>query len=436
MIAATEDQGYDDATDRLGFAMSAYDVLIVGGGHGGAQTAIALRQRGFEGSVAVIGEEPELPYERPPLTKDYLSGAKDFPRLLIRSAESWAERRIDMLTGRRVTGVDPAARTVTTGDGSHVGYGSLVWAAGGHPRRLTCEGHDLAGVHAVRTRADVDRLAAELPTTEHVCVVGGGYIGLEAAAVLRKLGKPVTLLEAQDRVLARVAGVALSRFFEAEHRAQGVDVRLGAKVEALVGARGRVGGVRLAGGEVIACGMVIVGIGIVPAVEPLVAAGAEGGDGVAVDAHGRTSLPHVYAVGDCARHANAFADGLPLRLESVQNANDMAATVARAIVGAPQAYHAVPWFWSDQYDLKLQTVGLSAGHDGEVVRGDPASRSFSVIYTRGARVVALDCVNAVKDYVQGRALVVGGAAPDPDRLADTQRPLKDIATEAAPLAAG
>ena len=412
--------------------MSTYDVLIVGGGHGGAQTALALRKHGFEGAVAVLGEEPELPYERPPLSKDYLSGAKDFPRLLIRSAEAWSERRVDMLVGRRAVAVDPVARVVTTGDGERIGYGSLVWATGGRPRRLSCEGHDLAGVHAVRTRADVDRLAAELAATDHVCVVGGGYIGLEAAAVLRKLGKSVTVLEAQDRVLARVAGVALSRFFEHEHRAQGVDVRLAAKVDALVGGDGggRVVGVRLADGEVIACGMVIVGIGVIPAVEPLLAAGAEGGDGVSVDAHGRTSLANVYAVGDCARHANAFADNLPIRLESVQNANDMAAVVARTIAGAPQPYHAVPWFWSDQYDLKLQTVGLSAGHDGEVVRGDPASRSFSIVYTRGGRVVALDCVNAVKDFVQGRALVVAGAAADPHRLADTGRPLKDIAAEA------
>ena len=204
-------------------------------------------------------------------------------------------------------------------------------------------------------------------------------------------------------------------------------MRLGAKVGALVGAGGRVSGVRLAGGEVVACGMV--GIGIVPAVGPLLAAGAEDGDGVSVDAHGCTSLPGVYALGDCARHANAFADGLPVRLESVQNANDMAAVVALALTGAPEPYRATPWFWSDQYELKLQTVGLSAGHDGEVVRGDPASRSFSVVYNRAGRVVALDCVNAVRDYVQGRALVVSGAQADPRRLADAATPLKDLARE-------
>jgi 3-phenylpropionate/trans-cinnamate dioxygenase ferredoxin reductase subunit len=408
-----------------------FDVVIVGGGHGGAQAAIALRQHGFAGSIAIVGEEPDLPYERPPLSKAYLAGSKPFERLLIRPAAFWDERQVAMLGGRRVVAVDPAGHRVTTADGEAIGYGQLVWTAGGHARRIACAGHDLAGVHAVRSRADVDRMIAELPATGRVCVIGGGYIGLEAAAVLAKLGKRVTVLEAQDRVLARVAGPALSRFFESEHRAHGVDLRLGAAVEAIEGEGGRVGDVRLADGGTIACDMVIVGIGIVPAVEPLLAAGAEGGNGVAVDPHGRTSLPDVYALGDCALHASPFADGAAIRLESVQNANDMAATVARAITGDPAPYHAVPWFWSDQYDLKLQTVGLSAGHDAEVVRGDPAGRSFSVIYLKGGRVVALDCVNAVRDYVQGRALVLAGTRADPAAIADGDVPLKELAASAA-----
>jgi len=403
------------------------DVVIVGAGHGGAAAAIALRQRKFAGSIAVLGAEPDLPYERPPLSKEYLAGDKPFERLLIRPASFWAERGVAMLTGREVVAVDPAARTVTTADGEAIGYGALVWATGGSPRRLTCTGHDLIGVHAVRTRADVDRLAGELPATTRVCVVGGGYVGLEAAAVLRKLGKAVTVLEAQTRVLARVAGAALSDFFHAEHRARGVDLRLGAIVECIEEADGHATGVRLADGEVITCETVIVGVGIVPAVSPLLLAGAEGGNGVVVDAHGRTSLPDVYAIGDCAAHANRFAGGATIRLESVQNASDMATTVARAIVGDPAPYDAVPWFWSNQYDLKLQTVGLSTGHDAAVLRGDPAARSFSVVYLKAGRVVALDCVNAVRDYVQGRALVVGGAAVDPAALADAAVPLKDLA---------
>jgi 3-phenylpropionate/trans-cinnamate dioxygenase ferredoxin reductase subunit len=403
-----------------------YDVVIVGAGHGGAAAAIALRQRKFVGTIAVIGAEPELPYERPPLSKEYLAGDKPFERLLIRPPAFWAEREVAMLTEREVVAVDPHARTVATADGATIGYGDLIWATGGSPRRLACTGHDLAGVHAVRTRADVDRLAGELAGTTRVCVVGGGYIGLEAAAVLVKLGKAVTLLEAGPRVLARVAGRALSDFFEAEHRAHGVDLHTGVTVECIEEQDGRATGVRLATGAVIGCEMVIVGVGIEPAVAPLLRAGAIGGNGVAVDAYGRTSLGHVYAIGDCALHANRFADGAAIRIESVQNANDLATTVARAIVGDPVPYDAVPWFWSNQYDLKLQTVGLSIGHDAEITRGDPASRSFSVVYLRGGRVVALDCVNAVKDYVQGRALVEAGEAIDPLALADASVPLKAL----------
>ncbi|NIJ35010.1 NAD(P)/FAD-dependent oxidoreductase [Sphingomonas oligoaromativorans] len=406
-----------------------YDVLIVGAGHGGAQAAIALRQRKFAGTIAIIGEEPELPYERPPLSKDYLAQEKPFERILIRPESFWVEREVAMLTGRRVVSVDPEGHGVTTADGETIGYGQLIWATGGHARRIACEGHDLGGVHSVRTRADVDRMVEELATTTRVAVIGGGYIGLEAAAVLARLGKTVTVLEALDRVLARVAGEALSRFYEAEHRAHGVDVRLGARVEHIEGEDGRVTGVRLAGGEIVPAGMVIVGIGIVPAVEPLRVAGAEGGNGVAVDEHGRTSLPDIFAVGDCALHANPFAEGMPIRLESVQNANDMATVVARAITGEPEPYHAVPWFWSNQYDLRLQTVGLSVGHDQEILRGDPASRAFSIVYLKQNRVIALDCVNSVKDYVQGRALVNGRIVADSRRLADAAVPLKSLVAE-------
>jgi 3-phenylpropionate/trans-cinnamate dioxygenase ferredoxin reductase subunit len=303
-------------------------------------------------------------------------------------------------------------------------YGVLVWATGGRPRRLNCSGHDLRGVHGVRTSADVDRIMAELPAVARVVVIGGGYIGLETAAVLTKLGKTVTLLEAQDRVLARVAGEPLSRFYEAEHRAQGIDVRLGATVECILDRDGAADGVRLSDGEILPCDMVIVGIGIIPAVDPLLAAGAEGGNGVLVDAHCRTSLPDVFAIGDCAAHANAFAGGEVVRLESVQNANDQAITVAKALTGALEPYTAVPWFWSTQYDLKLQTVGLSTGHDQALLRGSPDSRAFSVVYLRGGRVIALDCVNMVRDFVQGKALVVTSASVDPTIVIKAEVPLK------------
>jgi 3-phenylpropionate/trans-cinnamate dioxygenase ferredoxin reductase subunit len=403
-----------------------YDIVIVGAGHGGAQAAVALRQRGFAGTVALIGEEQWPPYERPPLSKEYLSGDKPFERILIRPPGFWADRSIDLLPNTRITAVDPEQRRVMATDGSEIGYRSLVWATGGHARRLGCAGSDLAGVHGIRDRNDVDRLVAELADAGRVCVIGAGYIGLEAAAVLTRMGKQVTVLEAQDRVLARVAGAALSRFYEAEHRARGVDLRLGVTVSCVEGRDGRAAGVRLADGETIGCDVVIVGVGIHPAVEPLLAAGASGGNGVAVDAHCRTSLPDIYAIGDCALHANAYAEAAEVRVESVQNANDMAATAARALTGDPQPYDAVPWFWSNQYDLRLQTVGLSAGHDQAVLRGRPEDRSFSVVYLRNGRVAALDCVNATRDYVQGRALVVGRIAAPLARLADPDTPLKAL----------
>lgn len=403
-----------------------HDVLIVGAGHGGAQAAIALRQRGFSGSIGIVGEEPDPPYERPPLSKDYLAGDKPFERILIRPAAFWAERGIDMMLGQAVVAVDAARHQVRLGDGREHGYDTLIWAAGGHARRLACPGADLAGVHSIRSRADVDRLIGELGRNPRVVVIGGGYIGLEAAAVLRKRGLSVTLLEAADRVLSRVAGESLSRFYEAEHRAHGVDVRTGVTVTAIEGGD-RVAGVRLGDGTLIPADLVIVGVGIVAAVAPLIAAGAAGDQGgVAVDGVCRTSLADVYAIGDCAAHANDFADGATVRLESIQNATDQATVAVQAILGSPQPYGAVPWFWSNQYDLKLQTVGLSTGHDRTVLRGDPASRSFSVVYLKHGRVVALDCVNAVKDYVQGRALIIGRASPDSERLADASVPLKAL----------
>lgn len=406
--------------------MTGYDAVIIGAGHGGAQAAVALRQHKFVGTIAIIGEEPELPYERPPLSKDYLAGEKSFERLLIRPSAFWDEREVTILSKRRVTHVDAQEKTVTAQTGEKYAYGTLIWAAGGHARRLSCDGHDLAGVHSVRSRTDIDRMISELPDVTRVVVIGGGYIGLEAAAVLAKLGKSVIVLEAQDRVLARVAGEDLSRFYEQEHREHGVDVRLGTTVSCIEGNGDRAVGVRLADGTLLAAEMVIVGIGIVPSVEPLLAAGAAGQNGVSIDGQCRTSLPDVYALGDCAAHANAFANGQVLRLESVQNANDMATTVAKAIMGGEEPYHAVPWFWSNQYDLKLQTVGLSIGHDDAVLRGDPRTRSFSIVYLQQGRVIALDCVNMVRDYVQGRALVVAGAAPPRDLLADAATPLKTI----------
>ncbi len=403
-----------------------FDVVIVGAGHGGAQVAVGLRQRGYRGSIAIIGDESELPYERPPLSKEYLLGDKTFDRIMIRPASFWVTHDVVFRTGHRVVAVDPVARIVTCQEGASIGYDTLIWAGGGHARRLPMADAQLAGVHSVRTRQDVDRLKAELTSATRICVIGGGYIGLESAAVLRKLGKQVTVLEAQDRLLPRVTGLALSQFLAEEHRAQGVDIRLATAVQGLEQSRGAVRGVRLTHGELIDCELVIVGIGIVPSVAPLLEAGASGSDGVDVDEFCRTSLQNIFAIGDCARHSNVFANGQSVRLESVQNAVDMAATVAKQLTGTAEPYNSVPWFWSNQYDLRLQTMGLLLGYDEEILRGDPKNRSFSVVYLKSGRVRALDCINATKDYVGGRSLVLARAAVAPERLADVKIPLKEI----------
>jgi 3-phenylpropionate/trans-cinnamate dioxygenase ferredoxin reductase subunit len=304
--------------------MTSYDVLIVGGGHGGAQAAIALRQQGFAGTIAIVGAEPDPPYERPPLSKDYLAGEKDFERLLIRPLAFWAERGIDLILGQAVLQVDPAARTVTRADGETLGYGALIWAAGGRPRRLSCPGFE--HVHMIRGRSDSDRLLARLAGVRRVAVIGGGYIGLETAAVLRKLGREVVLLEAMDRLLSRVAGAPISEFYAAEHRARGVEVRTGIGIAAVaadgveladgevvkadlvvagVGIEAEVGPLAAAGaetgnGDIIPAVLIVAGIGIDAAIGPLAEAGAETANGVHIDEFCRTSLPDVYAIGDCA----------------------------------------------------------------------------------------------------------------------------------------
>jgi 3-phenylpropionate/trans-cinnamate dioxygenase ferredoxin reductase subunit len=402
-------------------------VLIIGGGHAGAQAAIALRNAKFAGAITIVTDEPELPYERPPLSKDYLAGVKSFERLLLRPANFWSERAIRIQTGRRIVAVEPAHQRVLTADGAHIEYDSLIWAAGGRARHLPCSGNTLPGVHTVRTRADIDAITTLLPTVRNVVVAGGGYIGLEAASVLRKLDKNVTVVELLPRVLSRVAGPEIAEFFASEHRAHGVVMRTGVALECVEGdASSGVTGARLSTGELLPAELVIVGVGIVPNVEPLLEAGAIGGNGVHVDEHCRTSLRDVYAVGDCAAHINAFAGGERIRLESVQNASEQAATAARHIAGQPAPYHAVPWFWSDQFDVKLQMAGLSLGYDTTLVRGDPSTRSFSVAYLERGRLIALDCVNATRDYVQARKLIAEGARPDQAALANPATPLKDV----------
>lgn len=403
------------------------DVVIVGSGHGGAQAAIALRQAGHEAPILMLSRDRTPPYERPPLSKDYLSGERPLERILIRPEGFWAERGIALRLGATVTEIDWMAHEVITADGARIGYRKLIWAGGGDARRLSCPGSDLAGIHTVRHRSDVDALRAELAAgARRVVVIGGGYIGLEAAAVLKTLGCEVTVLEMQPRLLGRVAGETLGGFFLEEHRRQGVEVRLETGVERIEGEAGRVRAVVTSAGERLRAEIVIVGIGIVAAVGPLIAAGATGSNGVDVDEFCRTTLDDIYAIGDCAAHANPYAEGAVIRLESVQNAHDMAVCAVRAIMGDKQPYAALPWFWSNQYDLKLQTAGLALGHDAEVIRGSLEERSFTVVYLREGRVIALDCVNRMRDYAQGRRLVEARAHIAPELLADSEIALKDM----------
>ena len=407
--------------------MEHYDVVIVGSGHGGAQAAIALRQAGHEDSILMVSRDRNPPYERPPLSKEYLAGDKPFEKILIRPEGFWAERNVTLRAGANVNEVDWMRHVLTLSDDTSVSYRKLIWAGGGDARRLSCPGAELAGIHTIRNRRDTDTLKGELEAgARRAVVVGAGYIGLEAAAVLRKLGCDVTVVEMLDRVLARVAGPQVSEFYAREHRKHGVDLRLETEVERIEGDGTKVTGVTLSTGETLACDLVIVGIGIVPSVGPLIAAGAAGSNGVDVDTYCRTSLDDIYAIGDCAAHPNPYAGNAVIRLESVQNANDMASVAARAIMGDKQDYDAVPWFWSNQYDLRLQTVGISMGYDQTVLRGDPETRKFSLVYLKEGRVIALDCVNNTRDYAQGRKLVMNRAEIAPEQLADSEMPLKDL----------
>jgi len=410
--------------------MERFDVLVVGAGQAGAQVAISLRQQGFTGSIGLLGEEPDPPYERPPLSKAYLAGEAEADSLALRPPAFWAESHVQLLPGERVVAIAAGDHEARCASGRVLRYGTLAWTAGGRARQLHCPGAALAGVHVVRTRAHVDVLRAEVLTARRAVIIGGGYIGLETAAVLAKLGCEVTVIEAMDRVLARVTSPTVSAFYEAEHGRHGVRVRAGCGVAALEGGQ-RVEAVLLADGTCLPADVVVAGIGLEPEVQALREAGARCGNGVEVDGRCRTSLPDVYAAGDCASHVNRHAGGARIRLESVQNANDQARVIAANIAGVPTEYASVPWFWSQQYDLKLQTVGLFSGHDQAVVRGSPEGRSFSVVYLRDRKVIALDCINAPRDFVLGKKLVMLGAEA---AVADLADPAHDLAKIAARLA--
>jgi 3-phenylpropionate/trans-cinnamate dioxygenase ferredoxin reductase subunit len=385
----------------------------------------SLRQQNFAGPITLLSDEPYPPYQRPPLSKKYLAGELTRDRLLLRPAAFYTEKGVALEQNARVEEVDAAARRVRLRDGRTLAYERLLLATGSRVRTLDLPGATLPGVHYLRTIADVDGITASLAPGARVVLIGAGYIGLEVAAVTRQRGHEVTVLEAFDRVMARAVSVEVSSFYEAVHRAAGVVIHCGAAVKALHGTA-RVSAVETADGRSFPCDLVIVGIGIVPNVELAAAAGLECNNGIVVDEFARTADPHIVAAGDCTNHPLPML-GRRVRLESVPNAIHQAKIAAATLLGTPVAYSEVPWFWSDQYDLKLQIVGLSAGHDEVVVRGDPATRSFAAFYLAGGQLLAVDAINSPKEFIAAKKLVASRARIAPDVLRDASVDLTPLA---------
>jgi len=400
-------------------------IVIVGAGQAAAQAVDVLRRKGFAGSIVLVGDEPFLPYQRPPLSKKYFAGSLARDRLPIRHQSFYDEHRVEVRLGRRATGIDRAARLVALDDGSALPYDALLLATGSTPRRVQAPGADLAGLYYLRSIEDTDRLREAARPGSSAVVVGGGYIGLEVAATCRELGVEVTVLEMADRVMNRVVCETVSHYYEAEHRRHGVQLVLGAGMEAFVGdARGHVAAVRCADGREPRADFVVVGIGVLAQDELARAAGLACDNGIVVDEFCRTSDAAIWAIGDCTNHPS-LRYGRRVRLESVDNAFEQAGTAALSILGTPVAHDKVPWFWSDQYHHKLLIVGLSQGYDQVVLRGDPATHSFSCAYLRAGELIAIDTVNNAKDQMAARKLVAARVTPDPVRLADATIPLRD-----------
>lgn len=397
-------------------------VVVVGAGQAGSSLVAKLRNSGFDGSITLIGAEPVPPYQRPPLSKAYLLGDMALDRLFLRPESFYAEHRIDLRLNTRVTGIDRATRTIAL-NGEVMSYDHLVLATGSDPRRLPASiGGALDGVFVVRDLADVDAMAPHVVQGKRALIVGGGYIGLEAAAVAAKRGLEVTLVEMADRILQRVAAPETSDFFRALHQGHGVTIREGIGLDRLLG-EGHVTGARLSDGTELAVDLVIVGVGITPATALAEAAGLEIENGIKVDAQGRTSDPAIWAAGDCASFP--WKDGR-IRLESVPNAIEQAECVAENIMGADKGYIAKPWFWSDQYDVKLQIAGLNAGYDRTVVRPGDKPGSQSVWYFRGDTLLAVDAMNDPRAYMIGKRLIEAGQSPAPAAVADPDTPLKSL----------
>jgi 3-phenylpropionate/trans-cinnamate dioxygenase ferredoxin reductase subunit len=398
-------------------------ILIIGGGQAGAQAIDTLRREGFAGRLVLIGEEPELPYQRPPLSKKYLSGEMAADRLVFRHRAFYDEHRVELKLGRRAVRIDAAARQVALADGEMVAYDRRLLCLGAESRRLPCPGATLPDVHYLRGLKDVGPIQAGIKPHRRVVVIGGGYIGLETAATCRGMHCEVTVLEMADRIMNRVVAPRVSQYFAAEHRTHGVNIICNTRVVRIEGA-GKVERVICADGSSHAADLVLVGVGAVATTELASAAGLACDDGIVVDEYCRTSDAAIYAAGDCTNHPSPRF-GRRVRLESVDNAFEQAKTAAFNLLDRPVAHDRVPWFWSDQFDNKLLIVGLPQGHDVEVLRGDPASRSFSVCYLKGRELLAVEAVNHSKDYMAARKLIAERAFLNPEKLADAGLALKE-----------
>ncbi|UKI08751.1 NAD(P)/FAD-dependent oxidoreductase [Variovorax paradoxus] len=392
-------------------------VIVVGSGQGGFQLATSLRDEGYQGPVTLVGEEPGLPYQRPPLSKSFLAGKTDAGQIELRPAAFYAERNIALIAPDRVTNIDRGARRVTLASGASLAYEHLVLATGARARMPAVAGVNLQGVLALRTRADAQALLGRLREARRLVVVGAGFIGLEVAVMARQLGLEVRVIEFADRALLRAVSATTADYLAQAQLARGVEFSMGTGVTAFTGGGGRVEAVLTTGGESVAADLVVVGIGVEPNVELATSAGLQVQAGIVVDRHLATSDPFISAIGDCARYPAGYCDA-PVRIESVQNAVDQARCVAARIVGKAEPYAKVPWFWSDQGDNRLQIAGLAEAGDSAVLRGDPAAGKFSVLRFRDGRLSAVESINSAADHMAARKLLAAGTPISSTQAAD------------------
>lgn len=404
--------------------------VIVGTGQAGFQTAASLRSQGYEEPITLIGEEPHIPYQRPPLSKGFPLGQQNFEGIQLRPERFYQDHRIDLLAGKKVTAIERATRKAQLESGARIPYDKLVLAVGARNRKLALKGAELDGVLYLRSIDEAVAVKERLEGAGEIVVIGGGFIGLEIAAVARTMGKSVIVLEALPRLMSRVVAPIISDFFRELHTGRGVKIVCDASVSEISGACGKVQKVVLHDGTAHPADLVIVGVGVVPNVELAQEAGLSIANGVAVNEYLETDDENVFAIGDCAEYPCIFAGGR-VRLESVQNAADQAQRVATTIAGRRSCYRALPWFWTDQFDIKLQMAGISQGYDRIVTRGNAESRKLSVFYFKQDRLGAIDSINRPLDHMVGRKLIVGGVALTPEQAADESVDLRTLEFAAA-----